>query len=212
MKWLWCLIVACVTYQAVPAVEVPSQAWQYKHQITRAVWTHHGTGRYLSATAAQIHQESYWRPRAESWAGAQGLTQFMPATARGTSDRCGLGVASPFDPAWAIQAQSCYMAYLYGRMYEFVDGCERFAAALSSYNGGAGNANRQRRVWAAETGHNPDSGVVWFDGVENYRVRSESAHEENRGYPRRILLLLTPNYVQAGYGGSDLCKQRRVIR
>lgn len=204
MKWFLCLIIACAPTPAAP--EIPGESWAYQKQIIRANWTYHGTDGPVAATAAQIHQESYWRPKAESWAGAQGLTQFMPATARGESRRCGLGRASPFDPAWAIQAQSCFMAYLVRRNPEFVPGCERFAAALSGYNGGQGNVNRQRRLWASQTGHEPNSGVVWFGGVERYRVRGEAAHKENREYPERILLELTPIYVSAGYGGQDLCR------
>ncbi|WZB64465.1 lytic transglycosylase domain-containing protein [Achromobacter xylosoxidans] len=34
----------------------------------------------VSTFAAQIHQESAWRPGAVSAVGAQGMAQFMPAT------------------------------------------------------------------------------------------------------------------------------------
>ena len=188
------------------SASIPSEAWQYQKQIIRANWTYHGTDQYVSATAAQIQQESMWKPTAESWAGAQGLTQFMPATARGESKRCGLGIPAPFDPSWAIQAQSCYMAYLVRRNPEFRPGCQRYAAALSGYNGGQGNVNRQRRKWALYTHHSAHTDAIWFGGVENYRIRSQAAHRENRNYPRRILLKLTPEYVDAAYGGLDLCQ------
>lgn len=197
---LACLLIACAS-----AAPIPQAAWQYQKPILRANWTYHGTDQYVAATAAQIHQESLWRARAQSPVGAEGLTQFMPATARGESRRCGLGLPAPFDPDWAIQAQSCYMAYLVRRNPEFRPGCQRYAAALSGYNGGQGNVNRQRRKWAAYTHHDARHGASWFNGVENYRVRSKAAHRENRGYPRRILLELTPRYVGAAYGGADLC-------
>lgn len=185
---------------------IPQAAWDYQRQIVRAGWVYHDTDNLASTMAAQIHQESYWDPSAQSWVGATGLTQFMPATARDESRRCGLGLASPLDPAWAIQAQHCYMARLIKRNYEFATGCERIAAGLSGYNGGQGNVNRQRRKWAAAEAKPAGIDVDWFGGVENYRVRGRSAHTENRGYPRRILLTLTPQYVAAGYGGIDVCK------
>ncbi|WP_163769991.1 transglycosylase SLT domain-containing protein, partial [Proteus mirabilis] len=55
--------------------------------------------------AAQLHQESGWRPDAISPAGAQGLAQFMPATADWISQLIPmLSSREPFNPAWAIRA------------------------------------------------------------------------------------------------------------
>jgi soluble lytic murein transglycosylase-like protein len=53
--------------------------------------------------AAQLYAESTFNPFAVSRAGAQGIAQFMPATARG------LGLADPFDPEQAIDAQAHLM-------------------------------------------------------------------------------------------------------
>ena len=79
----------------------------------------------VSATllAAQIHAESGFNPFAVSPAGAQGIAQFMPGTARG------LGLADPFDPDAAIDAQAHLMRDL----------LRRFSAvplALAAYNAG----------------------------------------------------------------------------
>ena len=54
--------------------------------------------------AAQIQQESNWNPRAVSSSGAQGISQFMPATWPNWSKPG----ESPFDPAAAIPAQARY--------------------------------------------------------------------------------------------------------
>ena len=79
----------------------------------------------VSATllAAQIFAESGFNPFAVSSAGAQGIAQFMPGTARG------MGLADPFDPAKAIDAQAHLMRDL----------LRRFSAvplALAAYNAG----------------------------------------------------------------------------
>jgi soluble lytic murein transglycosylase-like protein len=75
--------------------------------------------------AAQLAAESNFDPDAVSPAGAQGIAQFMPATA------AAYGLRDPFDPAAAIDAQAHLMSDL----------LERFASiplALAAYNAGAG--------------------------------------------------------------------------
>ena len=185
---------------------IANDSWQYQRQIIRAGWTHFGTDAYVSVTAAQLHQESLFRPLVTSWAGAMGLAQFMPATAKGESARCGLGVASPYDPTWSIYANACYMAYLLRRNWEFKPGCEQMAATASAYNGGQGNVNKQRRLWAELEGQSADHDVPWYGGVAEVCIRGPAAHKENTEYAERILLKLTTEYVKAGYGGIDVCK------
>jgi hypothetical protein len=79
----------------------------------------------VSATllAAQVYAESGFNPFAVSPAGAQGIAQFMPGTARG------MGLADPFDPERAIDAQAHLMRDL----------LRQFGAvplALAAYNAG----------------------------------------------------------------------------
>jgi membrane-bound lytic murein transglycosylase F len=47
--------------------------------------------------AAQVYQESRFRPAAQSWAGATGLLQLMPKTAKE------FGVTDALDPADNVQ-------------------------------------------------------------------------------------------------------------
>jgi soluble lytic murein transglycosylase-like protein len=79
--------------------------------------------------AAVARQESGYNPRAVSPAGAQGLMQLMPATARG------LGVSDPFDPAQAIDGAARMLHDLIGR-FGHVD------LALAAYNAGPGAVTR----------------------------------------------------------------------
>jgi hypothetical protein len=79
----------------------------------------------VSATllAAQIHAESGFNPFAVSPAGAQGIAQFMPGTARA------YGLRNPLDPAQAIDAQAHHMRDLLKRFGSV-------ALALAAYNAG----------------------------------------------------------------------------
>jgi cell wall-associated NlpC family hydrolase len=87
----------------------------------------HGVDPKLLALIAQ--RESSFDPRAGSSAGAQGLMQLMPATARG------LGVNDPYDPAQAIDGAA---RLLRGHLDAFgsVD------KAVAAYNAGSGAVRR----------------------------------------------------------------------
>ena len=140
----------------------------------------------VATLAAQIHQESSWRPDAES-PYASGLTQFTPDTAAWMSRKFPeLLQAQPLNPAWAIRAMVRYDAWLLkyvARHGGATDACERWGFALSGYNGGPGWIPRDKQL-AGQSGANPKQ---WFYHTENYTRRSPAAMRENRHYPRRIL-------------------------
>ena len=75
--------------------------------------------------AAQLMAESNFNPFAVSPAGAQGIAQFMPATADA------YGLADPFDAVAAIQAQARLMSDLLGQF-------GAVELALAAYNAGPG--------------------------------------------------------------------------
>lgn len=75
--------------------------------------------------AAQLYAESSFNPFARSPAGAQGIAQFMPGTAEA------IGLADPFDPRAAIDAQAHMMRDLLGRFGSV-------PLALAAYNAGPG--------------------------------------------------------------------------
>jgi cell wall-associated NlpC family hydrolase len=87
----------------------------------------HGVSAHLLAAVAKV--ESGYDPKAVSPAGAQGLMQLMPATARG------LGVANAFDPAQAIDGAAKLLA---SHLKEF----KSVPLALAAYNAGGGAVHR----------------------------------------------------------------------
>ncbi len=97
----------------------------YADLFTRA-GNRHGVDPALLAAVAQ--QESGFDASAVSPAGAQGLMQFMPATARG------LGV-DPFDPASAVDGAARYLADL-TRQFGSTE------LGLAAYNAGPGTVRR----------------------------------------------------------------------
>jgi hypothetical protein len=87
----------------------------------------HGVSPKLLAAVAKV--ESGYDPRAVSKAGAQGLMQLMPATARG------LGVNNAFDPAQAVNGAAKLLA---SHLREF----KSVPLALAAYNAGGGAVHR----------------------------------------------------------------------
>lgn len=86
-----------------------------------------------SLLAAIARQESSFDPNAVSRAGAKGLMQLMPATARS------LGVEDPFDPAQAVDGAA---RLLKGLLSEF----GRTDLALAAYNAGPGAVHRYNGI------------------------------------------------------------------
>jgi hypothetical protein len=79
--------------------------------------------------AAQLYKESNFNPFARSPAGAEGIAQFMPGTARA------LGLENPFDADQAIDAQAHLMRDLLRQFGEV-------PLALAAYNAGPAPVSR----------------------------------------------------------------------
>lgn len=82
--------------------------------------------------AAMMYSESRGNRFAQSGAGARGLMQFMPDTARR------FGITDPTDPEQSIRGACRYMRFLLDRF----DG--NVAKAVGAYNSGEGNVDRGR--------------------------------------------------------------------
>lgn len=104
--------------------------------------------------ASQMYQESKFKPDAKSWAGAQGLLQLMPGTARQ------VGVRDAFDPEDNVGGAVRYLKWLNEFWDERVeDEGERLKFILASYNCGPGHVEDAQRL-ASKYGGNP---LLWDD-------------------------------------------------
>ena len=93
--------------------------------------------------AAQIEAESGWNPRAGSPVGAQGISQFMPATWSSSGvDGDGDGVADVWNPTDAIISQGQYMCGQVAAVKAAGMSGDIVRLALAAYNAGFGAVQR----------------------------------------------------------------------
>lgn len=91
--------------------------------------------------ASQTFQESRFRPRARSWAGAAGLLQLMPPTARE------FGVTNVYDPEDNVGGAVRFLRWLENYWDDKIeDPNERLRFVLASYNTGHGHVEDARRL------------------------------------------------------------------
>ncbi|HEX7180926.1 MAG TPA: transglycosylase SLT domain-containing protein [Thermoanaerobaculia bacterium] len=90
--------------------------------------------------AAQAYQESRFNPRARSWAGAIGLMQIMPRTARELR-------VNPHNPSQSVQGACRYLSRLEETWQKSVESqAERIKFTLASYNVGLGHVQDAVRL------------------------------------------------------------------
>ncbi|MGO4571578.1 transglycosylase SLT domain-containing protein [Microvirga sp. 2TAF3] len=123
---------------------------------------------------AIARQESAFNPSAVSSAGARGLMQLMPATAKQTAQRFGLGFdinRLTADPAYNAKLGSAHL----GELMDAWKGSH--ILAFASYNAGGGNVKK----WISAYGDPRDPGVDAIDWVERIPF------SETRNYVQRVL-------------------------
>ena len=140
-----------------PTVNVPaahSQTWTLAHAIMR--------------------QESQFDRAAVSHAGARGLMQLMPGTARETSGKISMAYrpdALTVDTDYNIALGATYIE----RMLDYYDGS--YPLAIAAYNGGPGNVNKWLRAYG-----DPRTGSIdMLDWIEKIPL------SETRDYVYRVL-------------------------
>ncbi|MDQ3247514.1 MAG: lytic transglycosylase domain-containing protein [Pseudomonadota bacterium] len=133
---------------------VPNSVWSLAHAITR--------------------QESSFDRRAVSHAGARGLMQLMPGTAREQAGKMGLGydyARLTSDPNYNVMLGSAYFQRLLNSWNGSVP------LAVASYNAGAGNV----RKWVRNYGdpRQPNADVLgWIERIP---------FSETKGYVQRVI-------------------------
>lgn len=120
--------------------------------------------------ASLIYQESQFNPNARSWAGAVGLMQLMPRTARAH------GAQNPRIPEQNIRAGADFISWLNNYWEDKIpDEHERIKFILASYNVGHGHVQDARRL-ADKFGANPN---VWENNVARYMLKKSNAEYYN---------------------------------
>lgn len=142
--------------------------------------------------AAQCYQESCFDPKAYSWAGAKGLMQIMPETAR----HLGLAESEVCEPEQNIYAAVRYINELNSHFTDIRNPEERKFFILASYNGGFFHI-RDAMALAKKNGKNPHK---WIH-VAEYVLKLSTPECYNDpvvkyGYMRGSE---TANYVSAIY-------------
>lgn len=109
--------------------------------------------------ASLIYQESRFNPQTVSWAGAKGLMQIMPETAKR------MGVQDIHSPENNIKAGVKFLRWIDKQLpREIIDSTERIKFALAAYNVGLGHVLDARRL--AEKNHkNPNQ---WIQEVDTF--------------------------------------------
>ncbi|MEJ7926170.1 transglycosylase SLT domain-containing protein [Sphingobium sp. AN641] len=141
-------------HAAFPRVPVPPSAqssWTMIHAIAR--------------------QESQFDKQIVSHAGARGLMQLMPGTAREQAGKMGLGAGSLNDPAYNIMLGSGY----FERMLSYYGGS--YPLAVAAYNAGPGNVNK----WIRANGDPRLPGADMLRWIEMIPIF------ETRNYVQRVL-------------------------
>ena len=189
------LLLAGGFFAQAAQAQVPPEAHRYRLTLVREAQRAWGLDAPIAALAAQVHQESGWRPEAVSRVGARGMAQFMPATATWWCAREGISSADcqPHNPTWALRALVGYDLHLYERAPPRMGRYDRLWLALRGYNGGEGHWQAEGRTTglAAPTRQQIDAACG--------KARRSPVHcAENLGYPRRILITLQPRYAAWG--------------
>ena len=184
----------------------------YARDIVRAANYHFGLG-HGTLFVAQIYQESGFREKVVSNAGASGLGQFIPKTAKdmqrlyaskGLSEFCSSAAGCPTSPGWAINAlvllnrenfrsRQCSTKTSAEARCVGAD-IDRLAFMLADYNGGPGILTTEIDACRQTNGC---KAAEYFGHVQEAcgqgtKKRSSDNCKQNQEYPGRIIFLLKP--------------------
>ncbi|MCB2219738.1 MAG: transporter substrate-binding domain-containing protein [Bacteroidetes bacterium] len=119
--------------------------------------------------ASIIYQESRFDPNAKSWAGAVGLMQIMPITAKQ------VGAKKYRKPIDNIDAGVKYLQELKQLFNDIPDSTERIKFILAAYNVGPNHVEDAQRLARKYN----DEDVVWTNHVENWILKKAQSKYYN---------------------------------
>jgi soluble lytic murein transglycosylase len=134
-------------------VPPPGTDWTFVHAISR--------------------QESQFAQNAYSHAGAYGLMQRMPGTAREEAQKAGIAYMSASlinDAGYNMRLGNNYFQRMYARYGSY-------PLAVAAYNAGPGNVNK----WLAQNGDPRTGAIGWIDWIERIPIY------ETKNYVTRVL-------------------------
>ncbi|WP_390477404.1 lytic transglycosylase domain-containing protein [Altererythrobacter sp. MTPC7] len=141
--------------QGFPTLQTPPGSnWTFVHAIAR--------------------QESQFAQNAISHAGARGLMQLMPGTAREQAGMLGMSYRQDDlinSPSYNVQLGNAYFA----RMMSYYDGS--YPLAIAAYNAGPGNVNK----WLRANGDPRNGSVDWLTWIERIPIF------ETKNYVQRVI-------------------------
>ncbi len=112
--------------------------------------------------SAIIYQESRFNPNAKSWAGAGGLMQLMPATAKM------MGVSNRYDPEESLKGGTKFLSELMVYWKPIITDDENLIKfVLASYNAGTGHVKDAQNL-AEKYGANK---FIWDKNVDSYILK-----------------------------------------
>jgi len=179
-------------HAAPPSPGIPRPALAYRDNFIRIWRFYFALAESPTIGFAQVHQESRWKPTAQSKY-ASGIAQFTPATAADYAPllpaavraQCPSKAGCPTDPNWALNALSLYDYNLHRRHAWAETPDDRWRLALAAYNGGAG--------WIIRERVRANNSARWAD-IVNACMRKAEFCKENREYPVVILEKWLPLY------------------
>jgi membrane-bound lytic murein transglycosylase F len=154
---------------------------------------------------AQMYQESRFDPLAKSWAGAKGLMQVMPRTARE------LGIRNLKDPRHGLEAGVKYLDWVRERFEPELPVKDRMWFTLAAYNAGVGHV-RDARALARRQGWEP---TRWFGNVERAILllsKRKYARKAKHGYVRGSEPVKYVRQIRDRYLAYTKLTQKRVAR